>query len=103
MRRGREFSRSGYWVGCARRAQRSRVPGKRNSIMDIKGVTPILNVSNILESFEWFAKLGWEKGWDWGDPPSFGGICNGKYEIFLCQDGQGSRGGPMPKFVGDDE
>ena len=40
--------------------------------MKIHGITPILNVSNIVESFEWFAKLGWEKAWDWGDPPSFG-------------------------------
>ncbi len=71
--------------------------------MKIEGLTPILNVSNIVESFEWFSKLGWEKGWDWGDPPNFGGVCNGKYEIFLCQGAQGSRGGPRPQFVGDDE
>jgi catechol 2,3-dioxygenase-like lactoylglutathione lyase family enzyme len=57
-----------------------------------KGVTPILNVSNIQESFAWFEKLGWTKGWDWGEPPSFGGVCSGKYEIFLCENGQGGRG-----------
>jgi hypothetical protein len=55
-------------------------------------LTPILNVSNIIESFAWFKKLGWEKSWDWGDPPSFGGVCSGRCEIFLCQDGQGGRG-----------
>ncbi|MES1197012.1 MAG: bleomycin resistance family protein [Pseudomonadota bacterium] len=55
-------------------------------------VTPILNVSNILESFAWFEKLGWSKGWDWGDPPTFGGVCSGKVEIFLCQGAQGGRG-----------
>ena len=38
-----------------------------------------------------------------GEPPTFGGVCNGDVEIFLCQGAQGSRGGPMPKFVGDDE
>lgn len=44
------------------------------------------------------------KGWDWGDPPTFGGVCNGKSEIFLCQNGQGSRGGPLPRHVkGDDD
>ncbi|HEY4086784.1 MAG TPA: hypothetical protein VGM43_12640 [Bryobacteraceae bacterium] len=26
------------------------------------GLTPILNVSNIQESFAWFEKLGWKKG-----------------------------------------
>lgn len=55
-------------------------------------VTPILNVSNIGASFEWFAKLGWEKAWDWGAPPTFGGVKSGRAEIFLCLDGQGGRG-----------
>jgi len=60
--------------------------------MHAKGLTPILNVSDIQQSFAWFAKLGWEKGWDWGDPPTFGGVCSGECEIFLCLDGQGGRG-----------
>jgi catechol 2,3-dioxygenase-like lactoylglutathione lyase family enzyme len=72
-------------------------------IMNVKRLTPILNVSNIGESFAWFEKLGWKKGWDWGDPPSFGGVCSGECEIFLCQDGQGSRGGPLPRHTGDDD
>jgi catechol 2,3-dioxygenase-like lactoylglutathione lyase family enzyme len=55
-------------------------------------LTPILNVSNIQESFAWFERLGWAKGWDWGDPPTFGGVCSGEVEIFLCLDGQGGRG-----------
>jgi hypothetical protein len=37
--------------------------------MVAEGLTPILNVSNMAESFAWFAKLGWTKGWDWGEPP----------------------------------
>lgn len=55
-------------------------------------LTPILNVSNIQESFAWFEKLGWTKAWDWGAPPTFGGVCSGECEIFLCQNGQGGRG-----------
>jgi hypothetical protein len=55
-------------------------------------LTPILNVSNIQESFAWFERLGWEKGWDWGDPPTFGGVRSGDVEIFLCQNAQGGRG-----------
>jgi catechol 2,3-dioxygenase-like lactoylglutathione lyase family enzyme len=67
------------------------------------GLTPILNVSNIVESFAWFEKLGWKKGWDWGDPPTFGGVCSGKCEIFLCEGGQGGRGkGTNPSTFGDD-
>lgn len=61
-------------------------------MMHAKGLTPILNVSDIEQSFDWFRKLGWEKGWDWGNPPTFGGVCSGKCEIFLCLDGQGGRG-----------
>ncbi len=60
--------------------------------MKTKGITPILNVSDIQQSFQWFKKLGWEKGWEWGDPVGFGGVCSGAFEIFLCQDGQGGRG-----------
>jgi catechol 2,3-dioxygenase-like lactoylglutathione lyase family enzyme len=60
--------------------------------MDAKGLTPILNVSDIIASFAWFEKLGWKKGWDWGTPPTFGGVCSGKCEIFLCQGAQGGRG-----------
>jgi catechol 2,3-dioxygenase-like lactoylglutathione lyase family enzyme len=55
-------------------------------------VNPILNVSDIQESFAWFEKLGWSKSWDWGDPVNFGGVCSGHCEIFLCEKGQGGRG-----------
>ena len=71
--------------------------------MKVERLIPILNVSNIVESFAWFEKLGWHKGWDWGDPPTFGGVSCGNVEIFLCQGGQGSRGGPMPQHAGDDD
>jgi hypothetical protein len=75
--------------------------------MKIEGLTPILNVSNISDTFDWFSSLGWQRLWDWspaeGVPPTFGAVGNGKSEIFLCQGGQGSRGGPTPQFVGDDE
>jgi catechol 2,3-dioxygenase-like lactoylglutathione lyase family enzyme len=64
-------------------------------------ITPILNVSNMEESFAWFEKLGWKKGWDWGTPPTFGGVCSGHCEIFLCLDGQGGRGhGGVPSTFG---
>src|ERR1051325_7153309 len=72
--------------------------------MVAKGLTPILNVSNIRQSFEWFEKLGWKKGWDWGDPPVFGGVCSGEFEIFLCEDGQGGRGkSDQPTTSGENE
>ena len=51
-------------------------PSERTEMTAHK-LTPILNVSNLAESFRWFEKLGWEKGWDWGEPPTFGGVCSG--------------------------
>lgn len=55
-------------------------------------LTPILNVSNLTDSFRWFETLGWRKAWDWGEPPTFGAVASGHCEIFLCLDGQGGRG-----------
>jgi catechol 2,3-dioxygenase-like lactoylglutathione lyase family enzyme len=60
--------------------------------MHAKGLTPILNVSDIARSFAWFETLGWKKLWDWGDPPGFGAVGSGACEIFLCQGAQGGRG-----------
>ena len=60
--------------------------------MDAKGITPILNVSDIAESFAWFEKWGWKKCWDWGTPPTFGAVRSGECEIFLCRGAQGGRG-----------
>ena len=56
------------------------------------GMTPILNVTNMAESFAWFEKLGWKKLWDWGTPPTFGAVGSGVCEIFLCNGAQGGRG-----------
>jgi hypothetical protein len=55
-------------------------------------VTPILNVSSFAESVLWFEKLGWQKRWEWGKPPTFGGVYCGECEIFLCENAQGGRG-----------
>jgi catechol 2,3-dioxygenase-like lactoylglutathione lyase family enzyme len=71
--------------------------------MNVQCLTPILNVSDMAESFAWFEKLGWKKLWDWGDPPSFGAVGCGKIEIFLCEGGQGSRGPRTPEGARDDD
>src|SRR5688572_16081421 len=71
--------------------------------MNLTAITPILNVSDILASVTWFEKLGWRKCWLWGEPPTFGAVGSGECEIFLCLNSQGSRGGPMPRRVWDDD
>ncbi len=72
--------------------------------MNAKGLTPILNVSDFKASVQWFEKLGWEFSWGWGDPPTFGGVCSGECQIFLCVDGQGGRGkGSNTRTFGESE
>jgi hypothetical protein len=62
-------------------------------VMEAKGLTPILNVSDIASTVAWFEKWGWKKLWDWGTPPTFGAVGSGKETcIFLCQGAQGGRG-----------
>jgi hypothetical protein len=87
--------------------------------MGIQGVTPVLNVSDIGQSFDWFEVLGWRRGFSWNEggligdgaearganehgPAGFGSVCTGKATIFLCCGAQGSRGTIMPRFPGDD-
>jgi catechol 2,3-dioxygenase-like lactoylglutathione lyase family enzyme len=70
---------------------------RREMTMSVEQVVPILNVSDVEASFTWFAKLGWSKQFQWdadtpSSPPSFGGVSREGHEIFLCRDGQGSRG-----------
>ena len=69
---------------------------------DFEEVTPILNVKDLPASMDYYVqKLGFEKLWDWGDPPTFGCVRRGKVEIFLCQGGQGQPGTWMAIFLED--
>jgi catechol 2,3-dioxygenase-like lactoylglutathione lyase family enzyme len=70
--------------------------------MNVKSLTPILNVSSLVESIAWFEKLGWKEGWRWGEPPTFGGVVAGQAEIFLCQNCQGGKGrSPVKETFGE--
>jgi catechol 2,3-dioxygenase-like lactoylglutathione lyase family enzyme len=71
-------------------------------------VTPILNVSDLQASLDWFEALGWKMGFTWGDPPTFASVVcgdpGGRGEIFLCRECQGARGTWMSWFLpGRDE
>jgi hypothetical protein len=75
-------------------------------MLNIKHITPVLNVSDVPASIAWFEKLGWSRAFTWNDagmieraadrnehgPAQFGAVCNGHCEIFMCRDGQGSQG-----------
>jgi uncharacterized glyoxalase superfamily protein PhnB len=69
-------------------------------------VVPILNVSDVRASLAWFEQLGWETRFVWPEQdapePGFAGLGFRETEIFLCRDGQGSRGARPPAFPFDE-
>jgi uncharacterized glyoxalase superfamily protein PhnB len=85
--------------------------------MNVVGITPILNVSSVVDSLAWFAKLGFAPTFthnegglidgaathDANGPATFAGVCAGQGQIFLCQDAQGMRGGKPARFDGVDD
>ena len=81
------------------------------------GVTPVLNVADVPATLAWFERLGWTRGFthnargiitdaadaDDGGPARYASVCAGDAQIFLCQDGQGLRGGKPARYDGDDD
>jgi len=65
-------------------------------------IVPILNVNDFAASMEYYVnKLGFERKWDWGEPPTFGCVQRGDAAIFLCQGYQGKPGMWMQIFLND--
>jgi uncharacterized glyoxalase superfamily protein PhnB len=67
---------------------------------EFEGVVPILRVKNFAAAMEYYlTKLGFQKKWDWGTPPTFGCVTRGKVNIFLCEGAQGQPGMWMSIFL----
>ena len=65
-------------------------------------LTPILYVRDFREATEYYTKkLLFDLRWRWGKPPSFGCVCLGNVEIFLCLKAQGRPGTWMSVFMDD--
>src|SRR3984885_7425557 len=62
--------------------------------MEAKGLTPILNVSDISSTVAWFEKWGWKKLWDWGTPPTFSAVGSGKETCIFALSGGAGRARP---------
>jgi uncharacterized glyoxalase superfamily protein PhnB/GNAT superfamily N-acetyltransferase len=61
--------------------------------MRFKHIVPILYSSNVVKSLAFYMEiLGFENKWDWGNPPTFGGVRKQGVEIFFCENGQGNPG-----------
>jgi len=68
--------------------------------MKFHHVTPILYCSNVVNSIRYYTEvLGFENSWDWGTPPTFGGVSKDGTEIFFCENGQGNPGTWLSIFV----
>jgi uncharacterized glyoxalase superfamily protein PhnB/GNAT superfamily N-acetyltransferase len=73
-----------------------------NNIIAMKfhHITPILYSGNIAGSIRYYTEvLGFENSWNWGDPPTFGGVSKNGTEIFFCENGQGNPGTWLSVFV----
>lgn len=63
---------------------------------------PILNVKDVAAAMAYYVdKLGFQKEWDWGSPPSFGCVFRDSVRIFLCHNAQGSPGTWISIFIHD--
>jgi GNAT superfamily N-acetyltransferase/catechol 2,3-dioxygenase-like lactoylglutathione lyase family enzyme len=61
--------------------------------MRFKHVVPILYSSSVVKSLAFYTEiLSFENKWDWGNPPTFGGVSKDGVEVFFCENGQGNPG-----------
>ena len=68
--------------------------------MKFKNAIPILYSANVVRSLTYYTEvLGFENKWDWGNPPTFGGISRDGVQIFFCEKGQGNPGTWLSIFV----
>ena len=67
-----------------------------------ESAVPVLNVKSVPASITYYVeKLGFDKEWDWGSPPSFACVHRDAVRIFLCQGAQGAPGMWISIFVHD--
>ena len=59
--------------------------------MKFDKAVPILYSKDISKSTAYFVEqLKFENKWEWGSPPTFGGVYRDTVEIFFCKEGQGN-------------
>ena len=68
--------------------------------MKFKNAVPILFSSDVARSLRYYIDvLGFEHKWEWGYPPTFGGVSKESVQIFFCENGQGNPGTWVSIFV----
>lgn len=67
-----------------------------------ESAVPILNVKDVPAAIAYYEqKLGFQKEWDWGSPPTFACVYRDAVRIFLCLGAQGGPGTWISIFVRD--
>ena len=75
---------------------------KEQSANRFELVVPILTVRNIPASIEYYVdKLGFQKKWEWGDPPDFACVGRDEVQLFLSQSPKQGPGMWLSIFVQD--
>jgi catechol 2,3-dioxygenase-like lactoylglutathione lyase family enzyme len=75
---------------------------KERSENRFEHVVPILTVKDMAASIEYYvSKLGFEKKWEWGNPPDFACVRRQRVELFLSLNPQGGPRAWMAVFVQD--
>ncbi|HUI96489.1 MAG TPA: ankyrin repeat domain-containing protein [Xanthobacteraceae bacterium] len=76
-------------------------PGERH-VNRFEHAVPIFATVDLRASIAYYVdKLGFEKKWDYGDPPTFGCVGRDEVEIFLSQEGQVVSPSSLSIFVQD--
>lgn len=58
-----------------------------------ESLVPVLYSADVRRSIAYYKDvLGFDDGWEWEDPPVFGGVNWGHTRIFFCEKDQGSPG-----------
>lgn len=66
---------------------------QEQSVNRFEAAVPILSVKDVPAAIAYYVdKLGFEKEWAWGAPPTFGCVFRDSVRIFMCKDAQGSPG-----------
>lgn len=71
-------------------------------MVSFERINPILCVSDVDASIAYYvSKLGFDHGFTWGEPTSFGSVVRDGLEVMFCRDGQGSPGTWFTIWVDD--
>jgi predicted lactoylglutathione lyase len=75
---------------------------KEAGVNRFESAVPILDVKSVPASVAYYVdKLGFEKQWEWGNPPTFACVWRDQVRIFLCQHAQGKSETWISIFVQD--